>query len=155
MRRTTRRTLLASYMSLCRSDRRLTFQALWTLISVRARLTTMSWQRFSRRLGEPQPGEITGEWEGDQDTLLAVVRAVERWRRLTPQAWSCLVRAIAGQRLLAKRGIPSTLVLGLRPEGKTSAITAHGWLRVGQHVVLGEKEMAGYTPLASFNLTTA
>jgi hypothetical protein len=138
------------FVRLRRSDRRLTLEALRTLISVRTRLLSTSWQEFSRELGEPRPGEAEWQWDGDRRTLIAVVRAVERWRKVGPNQWTCLVRALSGQRMLARRGIPSTLVLGLRQDDDAGEFTAHGWLRVGEHIVIGGQESLGYRPVAQY-----
>ena len=55
--------------------------------------------------------------------------------RIVPFA-SCLTRAQAGQILLARRGIASTLCLGVR-EGRSGALEAHAWLICDGRVVLG------------------
>jgi hypothetical protein len=144
---------LGRYAQLSRSDRRLTHEALLTLIAFRTAVGTTSWPRLSRRLGEPQQGDPSWDWHGDWGTVLPVLRAVERCRRVIPLISTCLVAALTGQRMLAKRGVASALVLGLRQGDRDGSITAHGWLRVGDHVVLGRGEMRDYIPVASYLMT--
>ena len=52
-------------------------------------------------------------------------------------AWEskCLVRALTAQRLLKKKGIPSTMYLGCKME--EGNMVAHAWLRVGKLYVTG------------------
>ena len=58
-----------------------------------------------------------------------------------------LVRALAAQRLLCRRGLSSTLYLGCgMEEGK---MVAHAWLRFGEMYVTGG-DGGGYTTVARF-----
>jgi hypothetical protein len=150
MPRKPRRSRLANYRRLAPSDRQMTREALQALISIRARLAAMSWQRFSRSLGMPVTGEVMSEWDREWETTTAVVRAIERWHRLSPQSSTCLVRALAAQRMLAARRIPCTLVLGVRQESGGQEITAHAWVRVGAEIVVGRHEAPDYAPVASY-----
>jgi hypothetical protein len=52
---------------------------------------------------------------------------------------SCLTKAQACQILLARRGIASTLCLGVR-EGNSGALEAHAWLICEDRLVLGGEE---------------
>lgn len=63
----------------------------------------------------------------------------------TPWESKCLVRALAAQRLLCRRGLSSTLYLGCgMEEGK---MVAHAWLRFGEMYVTGG-DGGGYTTVA-------
>ena len=71
---------------------------------------------------------VVGE-EGDvAATRLAGVRlgrAVTRTLRLVPADSRCLMRSLVLTGLLARRGIESSLVIGVRPEGEFGA---HAWV---------------------------
>ena len=65
----------------------------------------------------------------------------------TPWESKCLVRALAAQRLLCRRGLSSTLYLGCgMEEGK---MVAHAWRRFGEMYVTGG-DGGGYTTVARF-----
>lgn len=70
--------------------------------------------------------------------------SIDRAARLTPGA-TCLVRARAGQRLLALKHRGSVIRVGVR-QGASSAVEAHAWLVSGGRIVLGgsESELADY-----------
>lgn len=53
----------------------------------------------------------------------------------TPWRSNCLAQAIAGKMMLWRRGIPSTLYLGLKKDA--NQLEAHAWLRVGEQIVTG------------------
>lgn len=67
--------------------------------------------------------------------------------RALPWHPTCLRQALAAQRVLAHRGITSTLHLGVT--GTTGA-GAHAWVSVGEEVVVGDEQRAGHVPLAAF-----
>jgi hypothetical protein len=148
----TRRGLRAAvvrYARLPRTQRAGTLEALLELVRAYVLVRILGWSRYSRTLGTAQPGDAVLTWDGDRtEEARAVGRAVDRWRRIAPGATTCLIRAIAGQRMFARRGVPSALVLGLRVSG--ADMKAHGWLRVGNMITIGADEVAGHHPIAHF-----
>lgn len=72
---------------------------------------------------------------------------VERVADRLPWKSTCLVRALAGSMLLWRRGIASSIRLGVRKED--DALAAHAWLMVGEAIVLGGgSETASFVSLA-------
>jgi hypothetical protein len=146
------RVAIVRYARLPRTQRVSTVEASVELVRAYVLVRILGWSRYSRTLGTAQPGDPVLSWDGDRTEARTVGRAVDRWRWVAPRAATCLMRAIAGQRMLTRRGIPSALVLGLRVDDE--GIGAHGWLRVGAEVVIGEEEMAGHEPVAHFGAGT-
>lgn len=68
-----------------------------------------------------------------------------RLSRLAPRA-TCLVRALAGLLLLRRRGIAAVVRLGVVKSG--DAFSAHAWLMVDKHCLLGAEGVQAFTPLA-------
>lgn len=82
-------------------------------------------------------GEESPETASEEDYQYArlVGRQVGRSANKTPWESKCLVRALTAQKLLKKKGIESTMYLGVKTEeGK---MVAHAWLRVGKLYVTG------------------
>jgi len=79
-----------------------------------------------------------------QPALSQLAWAVNASTRLIPRS-TCLVRALAAQRLLARHGYPSTLHLGVAraPNG----LDAHAWLECQGAILLGAPAPGRYTPL--------
>lgn len=73
-------------------------------------------------------------------------RAVARVLRLLPGDTRCLVRSLVLTRLLAERGIDSTLVIGTRTRPE---FLAHAWIECAGHPVLsaGDGSFARLTEL--------
>ncbi|MEH7884011.1 lasso peptide biosynthesis B2 protein [Bacillus sp. JJ1609] len=61
----------------------------------------------------------------------------------------CLVKAIAGMKMLQRRGIESTLYLGTAKDEHGKMI-AHAWLRSGSYYVSGAEEMKRFTVVSKF-----
>ena len=74
--------------------------------------------------------------------------ALSAAERRIPWTVPCLAQAVAANRLLAWRGVPSEVWLGVRPAG-TATIDAHAWLVAGGTVVTGSAGKPQYTPLHS------
>jgi hypothetical protein len=138
------------YLRLPRADRARILEALRELLRAFLLVRSLGWIRYAKTLGEAVAGEPMMTWDGDRSEARAVGRAVDRWRRVAPRSTTCLIRSIAGQRMLTRRSIPSALVLGLRVDRDQKALAAHGWLRVGSEVVIGREDMIGHVAVASF-----
>lgn|GEM_PF-1077561 len=78
-----------------------------------------------------------------------VAWALEWMRRPVPWRGHCLARALAGKYMLRRRGIASTLYLGVAKDGKTQ-LEAHAWLRSGDLVVAGGENLERFTVIGTF-----
>ena len=116
----------------------------WALVRFR------HFSAYSASLGTAYPGDPEWEWVGDARHLGEVKWAVERITRLTGGRFTCLMKAMAGQVILARRGVDSAIVLGVHPSRKGSDPKAHAWLRVGKWIVLGGEERSGHLPVTSY-----
>ncbi len=82
----------------------------------------------------------------------AIGWAVRRMADHTPRASTCLVQALTAQNMLQRRGLGSTLYLGMAT-GKTQA-EAHAWLRCGTRYLTGQEEMDDFHTVACYALDT-
>ncbi len=69
--------------------------------------------------------------------------------RTTPWHNKCLGEAIAGKAMLRRRGVASTLYLGLA-KADSGDLEAHAWLRCGSRILTGGGLSEGYTVVAKF-----
>ncbi|PGS96503.1 lasso peptide biosynthesis B2 protein [Bacillus cereus] len=83
------------------------------------------------------------------DTLNKVSEAISVMSRYTFWESQCLVKAIAGMKMLEKRHIDSTLYLGTAKDNNGELI-AHAWLRSGSFYVTGSEGMEKFTVVGSF-----
>lgn len=81
--------------------------------------------------------------------ILCVSRAIVRSRKVIPWKNQCLTEAITAKLLLRRRGVNSTLYLGVNRDNNT--MTAHAWLCCGQLFVTGKRGMEKFTVVSSFS----
>ena len=129
---------LHKYLRLSAPDRRLFVEAALLQAAVRLALWYMP-VRTLRRTSPPASRK-------SQPALSKLAWAVNAATSLIPRS-TCLVRALAAQRLLARHGYPSTLHLGVArtPDG----LDAHAWLDCQGATVIGAADPGRYTPLCA------
>lgn len=110
--------------------------------------------KISPKLG--QKASETSELHQREEAVLAlkhISSAVNIMSRYTIWDSKCLVRAIAGLKMLARRRIDSTLYLGVARD-ETGQLIAHAWLRSGSFYVTGAEEMFRFTVVEKFAKVT-
>jgi len=85
----------------------------------------------------------------ERRTLIHISQAIHIVSRHTFWESKCLVRAVAGMRMLESRGIDSTLYLGTA-KNEDGRLIAHAWLRSGSHYITGAEEMSRFTVTGTF-----
>lgn len=120
---------------------------LFLTLSRAALLLPFSW--IARWMGRLQE-EVEPDLRPDQLRAARRVRwAVHTAARRFPLRLVCLPQAVAAKAMLRLRGVPSTIFLGVRPEG-AAGLSAHAWLRVGSIVVTGRGEHKRFHELVRF-----
>lgn len=69
--------------------------------------------------------------------------------KYTPWKSKCLVQALTAQNMLKKKGISTTIYLGVKKDGKDNML-AHAWIRCGAYIVTGGINKHEYTIVAKF-----
>ncbi len=121
------RRKLSRFRALGGSERRLLVRAALWLPAVDLGLRTVGFARVRRRLErpgrEPADGPVTPERWAEAESIARLVVAAAR-HHLYPM--TCLRRALVLERLLAERGIPSRLRIGVRKDAQ--GFRAHAWV---------------------------
>ncbi|MFC5406806.1 lasso peptide biosynthesis B2 protein [Cohnella soli] len=105
--------------------------------------------RLARRLGTPSEETSEAFVPSDSATVKHIRSAVNLMSRYTPWDSKCLVRAVAGQVMLNRRCIESTLYLGTAKD-EQGRLIAHAWLRSGPLFITGDDLMHDFTVVQSF-----
>jgi len=140
-----------------RTARRLSCLDWWTLAEAtvwlalaRVAILVTGFRALSRRLGVPMQ-EST---ETDDDRHRPVLRRI-RWgiaavSRRAPWRCMCLEQAVAAKMMLRRRGIASTLYLGVARQQTGASIQAHAWVRCGSYYLSGGEDHARYAVVSTF-----
>ena len=92
----------------------------------------------------------------DNKVLHDIRWAVVALDRTARGRFTCLMQAIAVQRMLVRRDIPCAVVIGaklgstLDPRTTGDPMSAHAWIRAGGGIVVGEKESNQFAPIVSY-----
>lgn len=86
-----------------------------------------------------------GAHEEDQAQILRITRAVEIAARHSPFEPTCLLEALAVAWLLGRRGIASTLRIGVAR--RNDQLVAHAWLERHGQPIYGSSDPGLYAPL--------
>ena len=139
-------TRLSKFIKLPAPDRRLLVSAVVSLI--RARFTVMFVPVRKILLAAPQNAAESSDTDAER-----ISWAVETAARIVPTAKNCLVRAIAGREMLARRGVSSQIRLGVA-KNSPDILSAHAWLECGGMIVTGEGEHRSYAAMPAPSIET-
>ena len=132
------------------SNRLLRLEATLCLAVSRLAIASLPLRRLTRALRQRVDDTPN---QNDAATLAhreRVARALERVRRRVPWSGHCLAQALAGKYMLRRRGVASTLYLGVAKDAK-SQLEAHAWLRSGDVVVAGGEDLERFTVIGRFS----
>ena len=85
---------------------------------------------------------------GEEPVVRAVAGAILRASRYTPWRSLCLPQALTAKAMLRKRGIATTVYLGVARD--QLSLKAHAWTRSGRVTVTGAAAAREHTAVASF-----
>ncbi|SEU28414.1 lasso peptide biosynthesis B2 protein [Paenibacillus sp. NFR01] len=126
-------------------------EAFWRLFAARIFLL-LPFYRTAPRLGLQSCETTSFTRLADIPHIRGITKAISIMGRCTPWRSNCMVRAVAGLRMLEKRGIESTLYMGVARD-REGRMIAHAWLRSGMLYVSGDDAMKGFTVVEKFAKT--
>lgn len=124
-------------------------EAFFYLGWARYRLLHHSFAKVSMSLGIKSQETPKETLPADSSAIKQVTSAILIVSRYTFWESKCLVRAIAGMKMLERRGISSTLYLGTGKD-ETGALIAHAWLRSGPYYLTGDDVMDKFVVVEKF-----
>ena len=113
----------------------LTIRVLVLAAWYRMRILTVPMKKLEPDFGERDKESPAQDTFENTKNAYWIGYRVERVCNKTPWESKCLVRALVAQHILYKKGIHTTLYLGV--ENSTGKMTAHAWLRCGTIYVTG------------------
>lgn len=139
------------FFALSRERKLLLMEAAVSLLraaySVRQKPFRETVARFGRKGVETPEGDGT---DVGVETALDVGWAIRVMSRRVPLRATCLVQAEAARIMLTRKGLASTLYIGVSTAEKGQAFNGHAWLRCHHVIVTGGKERDSYLPISWF-----
>jgi len=125
-------------------------EALLYLAAAQLALVVIPFHRLTPHLGAPHaqsPETFAAPIQRAQAARIR--RAVQTMSRLVPWDSVCLAQALAAKWMLARRGMASTLYLGVAYDEQRK-LRAHAWLRCGNLWVTGAPQHKKFTIVETF-----
>ncbi len=112
-------------------------------------LKSIPFSKVAPSLGDQMKETSFSSVSSNREEIARISKAIHLMSRYTFWESQCLVKAIAGMKMLEKRNIESTLYLGTSKDEKGEMI-AHAWLRSGPLYISGAEVMERFTVVAKF-----
>ena len=143
--------LLMKFFSLSTKEKLLLFEALIVLAFMRAAIFIFPFRYIASFLGQPERfGESSEIQKGEKlFSTKTIGWSVSTVARYTPWKSTCLAQAFSGKWMLRQRGIKSTIFIGVLP--LQNELKAHAWLKAGDLILTGEREMEPYHVISTFS----
>ena len=130
------------------NDKILIIQLLLRLLYCSVIIKIRSFKKLAPKIGI-EGVEVSEEDDKTHELYLRkVAYFTVRVAKYIPWPCLCLAQAIAVKGLLEKKGIPSTMYLGLNKVG--SEMKAHAWLRCGSRIVTGKSGYESFSVISKF-----
>lgn len=112
-------------------------------------LKSIPFSKVAPSLGEQMKETSYTSNSSNKEVLASISRAIHIMSRYTFWESQCLVKAMAGMKMLEKRNIDSTLYLGTAKD-ENGELIAHAWLRSGPFYITGAEVMDRFTVVSKF-----
>lgn len=135
------------------ADRGLLLEALLWLGLARLALLTVPFKWIAPLLGDHMVETTQALGSHAEAHILRIGWDVRAVASRTPWESACLAQAIAANCMLQRRGISSTLYLGMA-KGESEEWQAHAWLRCGPHILTGGPGHSKFAVVSTFAKST-
>ena len=110
----------------------------WRLSWARFQTKVIPFRRIAKSLEMPENRKRTNRSRRPVDHAAAVQWSTNVLSARLPWCRNCLAQAVAGKRYLNRRGIASTLYLGVTTDPGADDLDAHAWLESNGQIVTGQ-----------------
>ena len=138
--------LILRFFRMGRSERNLFLLVFFNTSLISLLLAVIPRRYVLKRIGALGVESTFDITDKSQKVVASVAKAIRRTVRYSPWRVSCFAKAISAKQRLKKKGIPSTLYIGVAKDGERKVV-AHAWLRCGALIVTGKEEMHRFTPV--------
>ncbi|NVO10093.1 MAG: lasso peptide biosynthesis B2 protein [Bacteroidales bacterium] len=141
--------LVSRFFRLDRSERKLFILTFVKATFISLLLICIPRRIILKKIGILGVETALGITEENRIVVVKVAKSIRRTVKYSPWKISCFAKGITAKYLLKRKGINSTLYLGVAKDG-LDKLTAHAWLRCGSIVVTGKEEMHRFIVVAFF-----
>lgn len=130
----------------------LVLDAACTLVWFALFVRLMPFQRLSAKWGSQGQVARTDITTDQQQQAREIEWLIEALSRRMPFQATCLMQAATAKSMLKRRGVPSTVYIGVAPrrdDGRN--VNAHAWLQCGERIITGRAEARNFRAMTWFS----
>ncbi|MBI4649371.1 MAG: lasso peptide biosynthesis B2 protein [Bacteroidia bacterium] len=143
-------TAAIKFLKINKKERWLFIEALyWSGISTLV-IHTLPFRWYVSWLGKPAKEAPLQSIEGKDEIIRLVQKALKRAKKYVWWKNKCFAQAVAAKKMLRKRGIFTTLYLGLNTK-EQNKIDAHAWISLGNIIIIGNLPDKEWKKIAIFS----
>jgi len=132
-------------------EKLLALEAVWYFAVIKILLRYSSFNAIAKRYGMQMTQAQRCAQCNDTNTLKTIKWAIERMSLSVPWNSVCLDKALAAQRMLARRKIEGILYLGVaKKDAQNSELKAHAWVCVNEYFITGGAGHEEFTVVSRF-----
>lgn len=121
------------------------FECLFDLSIAKLYVLFLPFRFYAKKLGVSQYELFYVDMEKKKKSLVTIKMVIKRMPRFVPWKSKCLDQAIAAQRMLKRRGLPTTCYFGVVKSENHEKMNAHAWIRSGKEWIAGYQPNIPYT----------
>ena len=141
--------IIKGFLKLSFEEKKIFVEAYILLAAISILVEIVPFRWFAGKLGKHMQ-ETTFESNAQIDTTARNTGSlIYKSVRFIPWKIKCLTQAITGKFILKRRGIISTLYLGVK-KSESKKLEAHAWLRVGNKIITGKEVYEEFTIVSYF-----
>jgi len=129
------------------ADRAMLAEAFVTLAAVSIAIKALPFRSLMTRISPPDAP--SPPFTASRRTITRVRWAVTACADRAPWRAVCFQRGVAAHLMLRRRGVATAVHYGVK-QNAADGLKAHVWVTAGGHDVVGGREAAGFTRLATF-----
>ena len=122
-----------------RADRGTALEAAVLIVLIRASFRLASFAATLRWVGRGWRARDRASADPPDPMIARRVGAAVRAAARRLPGSTCLVEAVAAEAMLKRRGVPSTLHIGVRAPSDATPLDAHAWLECAGSIVVGDQ----------------
>lgn len=140
---------VGKYLKLPWKEKLFFIEVTFLLVVIKGMIVLLPFRMYRKMLGIQNENFVAKPVSNSTNIIFSVARAIVRSRKVLPWKSLCLTEAIVAKILLRRRGVASTLFLGVNKEN--NSMTAHAWLCCGEIFVVGKKGVEKFKVVSTFS----
>lgn len=143
---------IISFFKISNQEKLLFFEALFLIAIARVAVRFYPFKRLAGILGEHSKEVPEHELSIEEKRYFRKFsRAIERAAKVSFWRTVCYEKALTAKMMFKRRGIDSTIYIGMMRKEEDNKLEGHAWIRTGNIIVTGQTDFSKYVIVGIFS----